>query len=149
MSNKSSLRWKELPDNLKARIIGDKLVLPAKGIVSNEVVKPSKYRNEKCEYKGIRFDSKKERQYYVDLLTLQQAGEVTLIELQVCFPYRVKYYIAPLTNSFEKDYKYIADFRVTYADRIEYVDVKGFKTAIYKRKKKIVEKLYGIEIIEK
>lgn len=45
--------------------------------------------------------------------------------------------------------KYIADFKVQYPDgRIEYEDVKGFKTDIYKLKKKLVLAFYGIEIKE-
>lgn len=45
--------------------------------------------------------------------------------------------------------KYIADFRVTYADgRIEVVDVKGVRTGVYRLKKKLVEAQYGIIIIE-
>jgi Holliday junction resolvase RusA-like endonuclease len=43
MSNKSSLRWKEsdLPDNLKARVVGDKLFRPAKNVtqpVSGKII---------------------------------------------------------------------------------------------------------------
>lgn len=45
--------------------------------------------------------------------------------------------------------KYLLDFEVTYGDgRIEYVDVKGVKTDIYRIKKKLVEALYSIKIKE-
>lgn len=45
--------------------------------------------------------------------------------------------------------KYIADFKVTYADgRVEIVDVKGVRTDVYRLKKKLVEAQYGIKIIE-
>lgn len=45
---------------------------------------------------------------------------------------------------------YILDFMVQYCDgRIEHVDVKGYITPIYRIKKKLVEAMYGITIIEK
>ena len=45
--------------------------------------------------------------------------------------------------------KYIADFKVTYADgRVEIVDVKGVRTDVYRLKKKLVEAQYGITIVE-
>ena len=48
-----------------------------------------------------------------------------------------------------KIYKYLLDFQVEYADgRIEYVDVKGILTSIYRLKKKGVEAYYGIKIKE-
>lgn len=46
--------------------------------------------------------------------------------------------------------KYLLDFRVTYADdHIEHHDVKGYATEVYKLKKKLVEAIYGIKILEK
>jgi len=45
--------------------------------------------------------------------------------------------------------KYLADFKVIYKDKhIEIVDVKGFRTDIYRLKKKLVEAQYGIVIKE-
>lgn len=45
--------------------------------------------------------------------------------------------------------KYLLDFEVTYGDgRIEYVDVKGIATDVYRIKKKLVEALYPIKIKE-
>lgn len=44
---------------------------------------------------------------------------------------------------------YFLDFKVIYGDlRIEYVDVKGVKTDIYRLKKKLVEACYPINIRE-
>jgi hypothetical protein len=43
--------------------------------------------------------------------------------------------------------KYVCDFMVLYKDGlIDFVDVKGFETAEFKMKKKLVESLYGVEI---
>ncbi len=104
----------------------------------------SKYGNIKTEYNGNNFMSKREASYaqQLDLLkkAKNKADQVVSYEVQV--PYQIE------ING-KKICKYLADFRVLYADgRVEVVDVKGFRTSIYKLKKKMVEAQYGIEIIE-
>ncbi|MFA5299106.1 MAG: DUF1064 domain-containing protein [Lutibacter sp.] len=151
MSKSSSLRWKQLPDNLKNRIMGEPSNLVEKPFEPEKTVK-SKYHNIKCEYQGIKFDSKKEMNFYLDLLNQQKFGWITKIEIQPEFPYVITYCL-PLPGdkslSMVQKAKYIADFRVTYPDgHVEIIDVKEFKTTVYKRKKKIIRKLYGIEIKE-
>lgn len=42
-----------------------------------------KYRNRKCVYDGIDFDSESERTRYVELKLLEQAGEIDSLSLQV------------------------------------------------------------------
>lgn len=96
-----------------------------------------KYNNKKVEHNGIKFDSKKELKFYLQLLERQEKGEVTNIKLQV--PYT-------LQPSFKFNGKtiraitYKADF--VYNDLIDgkehIVDTKGFKTEVYKIKKKIM-----------
>jgi len=45
--------------------------------------------------------------------------------------------------------KYLVDFMIIYPDgKVEYIDVKGVKTSVYIIKKKQVEALYPIKIIE-
>lgn len=98
---------------------------------------------------GIKFDSKKEANYY-QLLVLQKNAKnkserVVKIQLQPRFDININY----INIGFYK-----ADFRVKYADeRIEIIDVKGLKKGsayqLFKLKKKLVEALYDIEIIEK
>lgn len=90
----------------------------------------SKYRAKKAVVDNITFDSRLEANYYCELKMLQRAGEVTHIELQPKFP-------------LPGGIKYIADFRVTYADgREEIVDCKGFKTATYRLKKRLFKAEY-------
>lgn len=110
--------------------------------------KPTKYGNVKTVIDGITFDSKKEATFYGNLKMMKRSGIIKGFELQPKFTY----YASFLANDRKIGYdrKYIADFKVIYPDgRIEIWDVKGFRTSIYKQKKKIVEKLYGIKIIEK
>ena len=136
-------RWKEIPDNLKDRILNDDKA------VMETPKKPTKYHNVRCEYNGIKFDSIKEKDFYITLMVLKNAGQIQEIELQPEFPYTIAYSCQDTANFMIKTAKYIADFRVTYTNgQVVVFDCKGFRTAIYRRKKKIVEKLYGIEIIE-
>lgn len=111
----------------------------------------SKYNAQKTIFDGIKFDSKKESEYYKTLLLLKRAANISdrviNIELQPRFDYSIEY--KANDNVFKKKAFYKADFKVFYADgRISIVDVKGFKTATYKRKKKVIEALYNLKIIE-
>ena len=100
----------------------------------------NKYGAKKTEYNGITFDSKAEAHRAYELDMLKHSGEVTKVEYQPSFDC--------IVNG-KKICKYIADFKVTYADgHVEYEDTKGFKTPVYKIKKKLVEALFDIEIIE-
>ena len=112
----------------------------------------SKYKAIKTTVNGIVFDSKKEAAYYSSLLVMKMAksekDKVTKIELQPRFDYHITY--SANGKEYKKKAFYKADFKVHFADgSVQIIDVKGFKTAEYKRKKKIVESLYNIEIIEK
>ena len=104
----------------------------------------TKYGNKKTEYKGETYDSKKEADYAKMLDTLRFAANpkdrVIGSDRQVRFPVEIEG---------SKICVYIADFRVRYADgREEIVDVKGVRTAVYILKKKLVEAIYKIKIIE-
>ncbi|EJI2509729.1 DUF1064 domain-containing protein [Salmonella enterica] len=95
-----------------------------------------KYGNKKTEVDGITFDSKKEAHYYTQLKLRQAAGEVVMFLRQVPF-------------HLPGGVKYLADFEVLTADGVvEFIDVKGARTAEYKLKKKLVEQYYPITIIE-
>lgn len=100
----------------------------------------NKYGNRKTIYRGEKYDSAKEAHYALDLDLLILGKVVTSYERQV--PYI-------LTANGKKIGKYLLDFKVLYGDgHIEYVDVKGMKTALYKWKKKHVEAEHGITITE-
>lgn len=104
----------------------------------------SKYGNKVVEYKGEKYQSKKEGLYAQQLDFLKKATDpherVVSWERQVPFLVEV---------NGQKICKYLADFRVHYADgRTEIVDVKGMRTEVYKLKKKLVEALFGVVIIE-
>jgi len=111
----------------------------------------NKFHAIKTVIDGIKFDSKKEANYYRQLLLQKNAknkhDRVESIELQPRFDYLIEY--SANGKTYKKKAFYRADFLVVYADfRAEVVDVKGMKTATYKRKKKIIESLYDFKIIE-
>lgn len=127
-----------------------------RGYINKELImKANKYRNTKHIIDGITFDSAKEANRYGELKLLKRSGIISNFELQPQFPYWVCYGLIfteriSIGEVLTHQRKYIADFKVIYPDgHIEIEDVKGFRTAEYKRKKKIIEKLYNIKIIEK
>ncbi len=90
---------------------------------------------------GHVFASKKEARRYGELKTLEQVGKIRQLELQPKFECLVKG--AHICT-------YIADFRYTDDEGYQVVeDCKGYKTASYRIKKKLVEALYyPLKIIE-
>ena len=124
----------------------------------------SKYKAVKTTVDGITFDSKKEAKRYTELKLLEKAGHITHLELQPEYQ---------ITINGAKICKYKADFRYftvraesnerSYNSKGEWQtptktgdkegqiveDVKGFKTPIYRLKKKLVEASYpGTQIKE-
>jgi hypothetical protein len=53
--------------------------------IQTKQVKQNKYRNQKTEVRGIKFDSKKEAARYEELLLLRKAGEIHDLKLQETF----------------------------------------------------------------
>lgn len=104
-------------------------------------VRPAKYRAKPTVTDGIKFASKKEAKRYAELLLLRKAGKIIDLKLQP----RIRCVI-----NGEHVCDYIADF--FYVDRQQmrerYEDCKGFKTPVYRLKRKIVKACTGIEILE-
>jgi len=99
--------------------------------------KKSKYNSKRVEIDGFKFDSKKEAKRYSELKILKEIkGDVSYFLLQV--PFKM-----PGT-------KYVADFLVFWADGSHTVeDTKGFRTATYKLKKRMMAHHYPeVEIVE-
>jgi len=100
----------------------------------------SKYRAKPIVIDDIRFASQAEGRRYVKLKEMEREGKIRDLELQPKF-------IIDVND--QKICTYIADFDYTNKDGAYTVeDVKGFKTSIYRLKKKLVEAIYGIEITE-
>lgn len=109
--------------------------------------KRSKYKNEPIKYDGHKFDSKKEAEYYLILKDREKKGEIRYLKLQ--YPIEIQPAFTDRQGKKIRAITYKADFY--FYDRIlkswRVIDVKGFKTDVYKLKKKLL--LYkGIEIEE-
>lgn len=123
----------------------------------------NKYSAVQTEVDGIRFASKKEAKRYWELKLLERAGEIVNLALQPEFvlrvvPGTVKARLLTAAARLRGDVppdlsvsigKYRGDFEYRDKDGQRIVeDVKGFKTPLYRWKKKHVEAQYGIEIRE-
>lgn len=97
----------------------------------------NKFGNQRTVVDGISFASKREARRYQELLLLKKAKQITDLRLQVRF-------------KLVQEVTYVADFEyydVATGSRIV-EDAKGFKTEVYKRKKKLMKVQHGIEIKE-
>ena len=111
-------------------------------------MKAPKYKAVKTVIDGITFDSKKEAEYYGKLKLLLKAGKIKDLTRQVPFCWLEKHSHDGKEIEFKR--KYIADFVYWDVCSQEYkiVDVKGYKTPEYKKKKKIVEEIFKVKITE-
>lgn len=103
-----------------------------------------KYGAKPTEVDGIRFASQKEARRYQELKLLEKAGEIIGLELQPEFQLRAKG--GEKIGIYRPDFAYFAKARNGTTWVIE--DVKGFRTPLYRWKKKHVEAQYGIQIRE-
>lgn len=99
----------------------------------------NKYGAKKTVVDGFTFASKREAARYKELLVLQRARQISQLELQPEYP---------LVINGMKIGKYIADFMYVENGSVVVEDAKGFKTPVYRLKKKLVLALYGVEIRE-
>lgn len=100
-----------------------------------------KYRNTPTVVDGIKFDSKKESQYYGRCKMLKKAGEITKIECHVPFPLIVN---GVLICTYE------ADFVLYYPDgTVRVKDVKSEATeglAVFRLKKALMLAIHKINV---
>lgn len=109
-----------------------------------------KYKNTKILLDGIEFDSKKESKRYCELKMLERAGAIQDLQLQVPFILIPAQYreVNGKNKCVERECKYFADFVYTENGKRIVEDTKGFKTDVYKIKRKLMLYKYGIRIRE-
>lgn len=117
---------------------GTVTVLEYREYAAKRGIKTSKYKNVRTDSDGIKFDSKKECDYYGILKLRKAAGELTF-ERQVKYDFTIN---GVLVCS------YVADFVLQFPCYKLVVDVKGMCTPMYKIKKKLMKAVYGIDITE-
>lgn len=95
-----------------------------------------KFRNVPTDVNGIKFSSKKEAKHWADLELAKRSGILLFALRQVPF-------------HLPGNVRYVVDFVEFWASgEVRFVDVKGFKTQMYKVKKKMIEAEYPIQITE-
>lgn len=137
-------RWPYLPKEMEIKVIRKpKLSFGARKQVTDTTLNSEdknalklKYGNKKVDVNGIKFDSKKEADYYRQLLLLRRCGEIRSFELQPKILLQEKF---KRNDKVIRAIYYIADFKVEDACGHDfYVDVKGMKTPVYLIKKKLM-----------
>ena len=90
------------------------------------------------EYLGRIYASKKEANYAAELELLKRAGEIEWWVSQ--------YKVELQGKGGKKVCDYYVDFKVKYTDgRVEYVEVKGWATELWKLKKKLFEQQLAVD----
>jgi hypothetical protein len=115
---------------------------------------------------GIRFASMREANRYAELKQLERAGQIWDLTLQPRFELHVRYAGSigpaghrptlgakpwsnpPVLPAEQTIGEYVADFAYATATGTVIEDAKGFKTPLYRWKKKHVEAEYGVRIVE-
>lgn len=110
-------------------------------------VKASKYGNVKTVIDGIKFDSAKEGNRYLQLKMLEQTGAISELRTQVKYVLidddRLKYRL-----SYIADFVYVENGVTVVEDVKPFSKKKGefYLTPLFKRKAKLMERKYGITI---
>lgn len=102
-------------------------------------MKRSKYRAVATTVDGIRFASKREARRYGELRLLERAGTIKALGLQPRFHI--------VLNGIEIC-EYVADFVYEEGGKRIVEDAKGFRTPVYRLKKKLAEAQFGIVVRE-
>ena len=98
-----------------------------------------KYNAKPVYVDGVRFDSKAELRRWRTLQLLERAGHISKLQRQVAYPLCVK---GVKLGTYRADHVYVEHGEVVVED------VKGFKTPLYRWKKKHMAAQYNIEIRE-
>jgi hypothetical protein len=128
--------------------------MPAGAVIkSNTRVSTNKYQARSVRVDGILFDSQREADRYQELKLLAQAGRISSIEIHPGFPLIVKELhrvdgpeILHTVGMYHADFRY-RDHR-SGAWVVEDVKSQPTKTEAYKLRKKIVEAVHGVTIVE-
>ena len=95
-------------------------------------MKRNKYKNKRCSYLGITFDSMLERNCYFILQEMERNQKIDKFEYQVSLPLFLKY-------------KHIVDFLIFKNGKLIYMEAKGVDLALGKFKRKLAEHLHQIK----
>lgn len=103
----------------------------------------NKYGASKTVIDGIKFDSKKEADFYAELKLLEKAEVISDLVLQPVFVLQDAFVCK---GKKIRAITYVADFKYRQGDKTVVVDVKGMRTDVYKLKRKLFLKRYGDQV---
>lgn len=106
----------------------------------------NKYHNKVVTIDGETFDSKKEAKRWRELLLLEKAGAITELKRQVKFELLPSQRIDG--KVVERPASYVADFVYKQDGKTVVEDTKGFRTADYILKRKMMLYFHGIRVKE-
>lgn len=122
-------------------------------------VKGNKYKNEKVEFDGFKFDSKRERDRYIILKNAEGKGTISELKLQPTFTLieaiyheetvQLKTKIKTVRRCDQLPITYKADFSYIKDGKLTVEDVKGSEymiTEVFKIKEKLMFAIHGIKI---
>lgn len=101
----------------------------------------NKYHAKPTTIDGIRFASKKEANRYMELKLMERAKAIQDLKTQVKYPIIPK-------SKYGPEIRYIADFTYYENGRLVVEDTKGFRTDVYKLKKRLMAEVHNIIIRE-
>ena len=107
--------------------------------------KRSKYGAIRAKVDGITFASTREAHRYSELKLLERAGKIRGLRIQPMFPIVVN---GEQVCIYRADFQYEEFVIRGFKWELVVEDVKGFKTEVYKLKKKLLLTTQGIEIKE-
>lgn len=105
----------------------------------------SKFNAKRTVVDGIAFDSRKEADRYLVLKGMEEDGSIEDLRRQV------RYELIPAFDVDGKHYRpvyYVADFVYVEGGKTVVEDVKGMVTDVYKLKRKLFARRYGMSIKE-
>lgn len=104
-------------------------------------MRAGKYNAKKTVVDNIVFDSAREAKRYGELKLLFRAGQIQTLELQPAFELHA-YKDGTFLGTYRADFAYFEDGKRIIED------AKGFKTPLYRWKKKHVEAEYKVQVKE-
>ena len=114
--------------------------------------KPRKYKNIKVVYDGRFFDSQRERDRYIELKLLEEAGEISKLRCQPKYKLRCggtpvkirsKGYPNGRTATYSADFRYVDEA----SGKMVVEDVKGYDTPRSRLKRAMIEAEYGFQVV--
>lgn len=106
--------------------------------ITKNTANMNKYHNTRTELNGRKYDSKAEATRAWELQQLEKIGEIEDLE------YQVPFVLLDPKKGVHRGIKYLADFVYSENGKTVVEDSKGFRTEVFKLKKKMFQSRYPL-----